>query len=133
MKELIKNWLALPELLWKSFVFVLGLFWEDRKVIRLPKALFSMTIHIFKRTWGKTFRSTKHSCIGCKYFVKQSPFIVNWNASLRTKNVLLKDMPTKIDRDFCLLNHYVTLDSACSKWNDGLLSTEEERILEHNW
>ena len=135
MKEMIRNWLALPDLLWKSFVFLLDLFWKDHKLTGLPKALFSMFIYVIKHIWNKCNRSTEHSCVGCKYFIKQSPHLINWNNVLKTDNVLLEDMPKRIDRDSCLLNHPITLDSACSRWNDGSFSssTEEERILDHHW
>lgn len=135
MKELIRNWLALPDLLWKSFVFLLDFFWRDRKLKSLPKAVFELFDYTFRSIWSKRGRSTVHNCSGCKYFIKQPLISINWNKTLKTNNVLLEGLPTQVDASSCLLNHTVTLNSACSRWNDGspLSSTEEERILSHNW
>lgn len=134
MKELIQNWFALPSLLWKTFLLLFDFFWEDHKLKKLPKALLAMLTYIF-RSIGKYGRSTSHSCVSCKYFIKQPSVFVNWNKVLKTDNILLKNIPTQVDTGLCLLNNAVTLNSACSRWNDSssLSSTEEERILNHNW
>lgn len=136
MKELIQNWLALPGLLWKSFAFLFNFFWKDRKLRNLPKALFLMCYNIIKHMWDKIGRSTKYSCTECRYFIKQSPLRVNWNNLLKTDNVLVKTIPSQTDRGSCLLNYSITSNlAACKRWSDESpsSSTEEERILSHNW
>ena len=114
MKELIRNWLALPGLLWSAFIYLL------------------------RALWARRGRTIKNNCSTCKFYIKQSTVSISWSYLLRTKNKLIEEIDKEglaktndVEYGNCSLGRMTDTCSACKSWSN--IVTEEERILSHNW